>query len=75
MIVKTNSLIILMSNPIMSIPTLRITKQSTKNFLIFSFLKTVKIEFKMTLQSFFCLEFSIVPAKHNFLYLSLYISK
>ena len=29
----------------------------------------------MTLQSFFCLEFFIVPAKHNFLYLSLYTSE
>ena len=27
----------------------------------------------MTLQSFFCLEFSIVPAKHDFLYLSLHL--
>ena len=53
MIVKTNLLIILMSNPIMSIPIVRTSKQSTLNFSIFSFLKIVKIEFKMTLQSFF----------------------
>ena len=73
MIVKTNLLIMLMSNPIMLIPMVRISLQSTLNYSIFSFLKIVKIEFKMTLQSFFCLEFSIVPAKHNFLYLSLHI--
>ena len=29
----------------------------------------------MTLQSLFCLEFSIVPTKHDFLYLSLHISQ
>ena len=34
----------------------------------FSFLKIVKIEFKMRLRdSFFCLEFSQLPAKHEFL--------
>ena len=73
MILKTNLLIMLTSNSIMSIPMVRISKQSTKKNSIFSFLKIVKIVFKMVRQSFFCLEFSIVPAKHDFLYLSLHI--
>ena len=57
MIVKTNLLIILMSNPIMSIPIMRISKQSTKRISIISFLKIVNIGFKMTLQSFFVWNF------------------
>ena len=41
----------------------------------FSFLKIVKIEFKMKLQSLFCLEFFQVPTKLDFPYLSSHISK
>ena len=58
MIVKTNSLIIVMSNLIMSIPMVRISLQSKANFSIFSFLKIVKIKFKMTLQLIFVWNFS-----------------
>ena len=67
MIVKTNSLncVDTKSNNVNS---------SCKNIIainlklsIFSFLKTVKIEFKKQLQSFFYLEFSHVPPKHEFL--------
>ena len=45
------------------------------NFSIFSILKIVEIEFKMKLQSLFCLEFFQVPTKLDFLYLSLHLSK
>ena len=38
------------------------------------FLKIVKIEFKMKLQSFFCLEFFQVPEKLDFPYLSSHLS-
>ena len=40
-----------------------------------SFLKIVTIEFKMKLQSFYCLEFFQVPTKLNFPYLSPHISE
>ena len=42
---------------------------------IFLFLKIVKIEFKMKLQRFFCLELFLVPAKLNIPYLSPHLSK
>ena len=76
MMVKINLLIMLMSNPIMSIPMVRvIIAINLKLFLFFLSLKIVKIEFKITLQSSFCLEFSIVLAEHDFLYFSLHISE
>ena len=39
------------------------------------FLKIVKIEFKMTFQIVFCLEFLQLFGKHDFLYLSFHLSK
>ena len=72
MIVKINLLIMLTLNPIMSIPMVEYHSNQPKKFPFF-FLKIVKIEFKMTFQSLFCLEFSIVLTKHDFLYLSLHI--
>ena len=45
-----------------------------KLFYVF-FLKIVKIEFKMKLHSFFCLEFFQVPTKHDFSYLAPHLSK
>ena len=41
----------------------------------FIFLENFKIEFKMKLQSFYCLEFFQVPAKLDISYLSPHISK
>ena len=43
-------------------------------FFLFVF-KIVKIDFKMKLQSYFCLDFFQMPTKHGFLYLSLHLSK
>ena len=43
------------------------------NLFVCLFFKVVKIEFIMKLQSFFCLEFSKVPTKHDFFYLSLHL--
>ena len=75
MIEKSNSLIMLSWNLIMPIPTVRMLWQSTLNFSIFSFLEIVKIESKMKLQSFFCLEFFQMPTKLDFPYLSPHLSQ
>ena len=53
MIVKAKSLIMLTKNSIMGIPLVRVLWQSNENFFIFLLLKIVKIELKMTCQSFF----------------------
>ena len=57
----------------MLIPMVRLLLQSIVIFSFFLFLKIVKVEFKMKLQSSFCLEFSQVPTKHDSLYLSLHL--
>ena len=57
MIEKTNRVMILTRNFIMSIPMVRMLYQSSSNITIFFFLKIVKIEFKMKLQRFFLFGF------------------
>ena len=69
MIVKTKSLIILTKNSIMTIPLVRVLWQSNKNFFIFSILKIVIIELKMTFQSFL-----FVVAQTTYKTLTFYIS-
>ena len=53
MIVKAKSLLMLTKNTIMTITLVRVLWQSNENFFIFFLLKIVKIEVKMTCQSFF----------------------
>ena len=75
MIIKTNSLIMLTANPILPAnPNGENIVSINLKLFHFFFLKIVEIEFKMKLQSFF-VEFSQVPRKHNFLYLSPHLSK
>ena len=45
------------------------------NLSFYFILKIVKIEFKMTFQSFFWLEFLQMPRKHDFLNLSFHLSE
>ena len=75
MIEITNSPIMLTQNPIMSTPMVRMLQQSTLNFSTFSFSKIVELEFKMKLQSYFCLEFFQVPTELDFPYLSPHLSE
>ena len=53
MIVKEKSLIMLTKNSTMGIPLVRVLWQSNEKKFIFFLLKIVKIELKMTCQSFF----------------------
>ena len=75
MMENTKSPIMLAKNSLLSIPKVRTLYQSTLSFSTLSFSKIVEIEFKLKIQSFFCLEFSKVLAEFDFLYFSLYISK
>ena len=58
MIVKPKSLIIMIWNSIMLIPMVTMLYRAIEIFSFFLFFKIVRIEFKMKLQSSFCLEFS-----------------
>ena len=53
MMIKEKLLIMLTKKSIMGIPLVRVLWQSNENFFIFFLLKIVKIELKMTCQSFF----------------------
>ena len=53
MIVKEKSLIMLTKKSIMGAPLVRVLWQSNENLFIFFLLQIVKIELKMTGQSFF----------------------
>ena len=61
MIVKAKSLIMLTKSSIIAL--VRVFWQSNENFYIFSLLKIVKIELKMTCQSFFGLYLPKLSAK------------
>ena len=69
MIVKEKSLIMLKKNSIMGIPLVRVLWQSNQNFFIFFLLKIVKIELKMTCQSFLVYSCPSYPQNFNILYL------
>ena len=63
MIVKGKSLIMLTKNSMMGKSLVRVLWQSNENFFIFFLRKIVKIELKMTCQSFFGLLLPKLPAK------------